>query len=79
MGLLFVALSLHLRVLVGNGQPVLRAEARTVYLGDLGAFVTSVLALVPDQGLRLLGLEMLVYVAGHVLLLAQSTRESFGP
>jgi len=37
------------------------------------------LALIPDQGLRLLGLELLAYVAGHLLLLSQSTGESFGP
>jgi hypothetical protein len=79
MGLLFVAVSLHLRVLAGSAHPVLRAEARTVYLGYLGAFVSSMLALIPDQGLRLLGLEMLAYAAGHLLLLSQSNRESFGP
>jgi len=78
MGLLFVAISLHLRVLAGPAHPVLRAEARTVYLGYLGPLVTSILSLIPDQALRLLGLEMLAYGIGHLILLWQSTRESFG-
>jgi len=79
MGLLFVALSLHLRILAGGAHPVLRAEARTVYLGYLGAFVTSMLALIPDQGSRLLGIELVGYAVGQLLLLGQSRRESFGP
>ena len=79
MGLLFVAISLHLRVLAGPAHPVLRAEARTVYLGYLGPLVTSILGLIPGQSLTLLGVEMLAYGGGHLILLWQSTRESFSP
>jgi len=49
-----------------------RPEARGVFTGYLGAFVSSLLALIPDQGLRLLDFEMLVYVRGHFLLVAQT-------
>ena len=79
MGLLFVGLSLHLRILASAAHPVLRAEARTVYLGYLGAFVSSMLALVPGQGLRPLGIELLAFVVFHAILLRQSYGESFGP
>lgn len=61
LGLLFVALSLHLRVLTQEANAELRAVARTVFLGYVVALAIGFLALVP-QSLRSFGIELLALV-----------------
>ena len=59
LGLLFVALSLHLRVLNDEKNAELRAVARTVFLGYVIALGIGFLALFP-QSLNAYGIELLV-------------------
>ena len=57
LGLLFVALSLHLRVLNDEKNAELRAIARSVFLGYVVSLGIGFLALFP-QSLRAYGLEL---------------------
>lgn len=77
-GLLFVAVTLHVRALVGDQLPILRAEARAIYLGYIASATLSMLALIPNQTLRALGIEILAVAAVHAFLLRGSLGESFG-
>ncbi len=59
LGLLFVALSIHVRALSASRNAELRAVARTVFLGYVVSLAYGFLALVP-QTLSTFGLELLV-------------------
>jgi hypothetical protein len=61
LGLLFVALSLHIRTLMAKRNAELRSVARSVFLGYVVALGTGFLALVP-QDARPFGYELLVLV-----------------
>src|SRR6267142_548624 len=61
LGLLFVALSIHIRTLMATRNAELRAVARTVFLGYVIALGIGFLALVP-QGLGPFGYEVLALV-----------------
>jgi modulator of FtsH protease len=58
LGLLFVALSIHVRTLTAAHNAELRSVARTIFLGYVVALCIGCLALMP-QTLRALGLELL--------------------
>ncbi|MDQ2953092.1 MAG: hypothetical protein M3R54_12615 [Chloroflexota bacterium] len=66
LGLLFVALSLHLRVLNDETNAELRAVARTVFLGYVVSLGIGFLALVP-QSLNAYGIELIVLNLGAVI------------
>jgi len=59
LGLLFVALSLHLRALTAPSNAELRSIARTVFLGYVVALGMGFLALFP-QDLGAYGIELLI-------------------
>src|SRR5258705_10952985 len=61
LGLLFVALSIHVRVLSASRNAELRAVARTIFLGYVLNLGVGFSALLP-QRLSALGLELLVIV-----------------
>jgi hypothetical protein len=66
LGLLFVALSIHVRVLSARGNAELRAVARSIFLGYVVSLAIGFLALVP-QSLPAFGLELLVVVLAATL------------
>ena len=66
LGLLFVALSLHLRVLNDETNAELRAVARSVFLGYVIALGIGFLALFP-QSLNAYGIELFVLNLGAVI------------
>ncbi len=68
-GLLFIALSLNLRVIVKN--PAHTARARETFGVTLSLLVLSVLVLIPGQDRRFLGAELLV---GSLMLAFISVR-----
>jgi len=59
LGLLFVALSIHVRVLSARRNAELRAVARTVFLGYVVSLAYGFFALVP-QSLTAFGIELVV-------------------
>lgn len=59
LGLLFVALSIHVRVLSATRNAELRAVARSIFLGYVMSLAIGFLALMP-QSLSAFGLEVLV-------------------
>lgn len=61
LGLLFVALSIHIRALAAPRNAELRSVARTVFLGYVVALAIGFLALLP-QTLLALGIELMVLV-----------------
>jgi hypothetical protein len=63
-GLLFVALSLHLRAIITN--PALLGQAREALGGFLSILVLAILVLIPGQGRHLLGAELIA--SGFVLV-----------
>ena len=73
LGLLFVALSIHVRVLSTRQNAELRAVARTIFLGYVLALAIGFLALMP-QTLSAFGLEVLVVVLGATLPFAAAAR-----
>ncbi len=58
LGLLFVALSIHIRTLSAERNAELRSVARTVFLGYVVAFAFGFLALMP-QTLQAFGVELI--------------------
>jgi hypothetical protein len=70
LGLLFVALSIHIRALNDRRNAELRSVARTVFLGYVVALAFGFFALLPQSlvafGLELIGLNLvgLVFFAG---------------
>lgn len=61
LGLLFVALSIHVRVLSASRNAELRAVARSIFLGYVVNLGIGFLALLP-QSLSTFGLEVLIMV-----------------
>ena len=73
LGLLFVALSIHVRVLSARQNAELRAVARTIFLGYVLSLAIGFLALMP-QTLSAFGLEVLVLVLLATLPFAAAAR-----
>jgi modulator of FtsH protease len=73
LGLLFVALSIHMRVLSAAENAELRSVARTVFLGYVLSMGIGFLALMP-QTLWAFGLELLVVVVVATLPFAAAAR-----
>jgi hypothetical protein len=73
LGLLFVALSIHMRVLSARENAELRSVARTVFLGYVLSLGIGFLALMP-QTLWAFGLEVLVIVLAATLPFAAAAR-----
>jgi hypothetical protein len=73
LGLLFVALSIHVRVLSARRNAELRAVARSIFLGYVVSLAIGFLALVP-QSLPAFGLELLVVVLAATLPFAAAAR-----
>lgn len=73
MGLLFLGLSVNLRVLAAPGNAELRYVARATFLAYFGPFIASVLALIPQEP-RPLGVELLIWSAVLVVAAVGVTR-----
>ena len=73
LGLLFVALSLHIRALTDRRNAELRSVARTVFLGYVGALGIGFFALLP-QTLRALGVELLVLFLVTTIMFVAAAR-----
>ncbi|HEY8758773.1 MAG TPA: hypothetical protein VIN74_09775 [Candidatus Limnocylindria bacterium] len=76
LGLLFVALSIHMRVLSARENAELRAVARTVFLGYVISLGIGFLALMP-QTLWAFGLELLALVLAATVPFAAAARDGF--
>jgi len=63
LGLLFVALSIHIRALTDRRNAELRSVARSIFLGYVVALAFGFLALVP-QALRWFGVELFLLNLG---------------
>ena len=72
-GLLFVALSIHMRVLSAGENAELRAVARSVFLGYVLSLGIGFLALMP-QTLWTFGVELLVLVLAATVPFAAAAR-----
>ncbi len=73
LGLLFVALSIHIRTLITARNAELRAVARTVFLGYVVSLTFGFLALVP-QTLRAFGLELILLNLAATIPFAAAAR-----
>ncbi len=73
LGLLFVALSLHMRVLSATENVELRSIARTVFLGYVLSLGIGFLALMP-QTLGAFGVELLAVILAATLPYAAAAR-----
>jgi len=73
LGLLFVALSIHMRVLSSTENVELRSIARTVFLGYVLSLGIGFLALMP-QTLGAFGLELLTVILAATLPYAAAAR-----
>jgi len=73
LGLLFVALSIHIRTLIQPRNAELRSVARTVFLGYVVGLAIGFLALLP-QTLRALGSELVVLTVATSLPFAAAAR-----
>ena len=73
LGLLFVALSLHMRVLSAMENVELRAIARTVFLGYVLSLGIGFLALMP-QTLGAFGVELLIVILAATFPYAAAAR-----
>jgi modulator of FtsH protease len=70
LGLLFVALSLHIRALSAPANAELRSVARSIFLGYVGALGIGFCALLP-QTTRALGVELLLlFIVSTALFVA---------
>jgi len=76
LGLLFVALSLHLRALAAARNAELRSIARTVFLGYVVSLGMGFLALIPQE-LTPYGVELLVLVILALVPYALAARTGF--
>jgi modulator of FtsH protease len=74
LGLLFVALSIHMRVLSAAENAELKSVARTVFLGYVLSMGIGFLALMP-QTLWAFGVELLVVVIAAMLPFARAARD----
>jgi hypothetical protein len=73
LGLLFVALSIHIRALNDRRNAELRSVARTVFLGYVVALAFGFLALLP-QTLTAFGLELILLNLAALLPFAAAAR-----
>lgn len=73
LGLLFVALSIHMRVLSARENAELRSVARTIFLGYVLSLGIGFLALMP-QPLWSFGVELLAIVLAATLPFAAAAR-----
>jgi hypothetical protein len=73
LGLLFVALSIHVRALSAARNAELRAVARSIFLGYVVALAIGFLALMP-QSLSAFGLELLVMLVAAMLPFGAAAR-----
>jgi hypothetical protein len=73
LGLLFVALSIHVRVLSTSRNAELRAVARSIFLGYVVSLAIGFLALVP-QSLSTFGLELVVVMLAATLPFGAAAR-----
>ena len=73
LGLLFVALSIHMRVLSAMENIELRSIARTVFLGYVLSLGIGFLALMP-QTLGTFGIELLIVILAATLPYAAAAR-----
>ena len=76
LGLLFVALSLHLRALAAARNAELRSIARTVFLGYVVSLGMGFLGLIPQE-LRPYGIELVVLVVLALIPYALAARTGF--
>jgi len=74
LGLLFVALSIHMRVLSARENAELRAVARTIFLGYVLSLGIGFLALMP-QTLGAFGIEVLVIILAATVPFALAARD----
>ena len=74
LGLLFVALSIHMRALSARENAELRAVARTIFLGWVISLGIGFLALMP-QTLWAFGLELLALVLAATVPFAVAARD----
>jgi hypothetical protein len=73
LGLLFVALSIHIRALTDQRNAELRSVARSIFLGYVVSLGFGFLALMP-QTLQAFGLELLVLDVGACIPFAAAAR-----
>ena len=73
LGLLFVALSIHIRALSAARNAELRSVARTVFLGYVVSLTFGFLALMP-QTLRAFGLELILLNLAATIPFAAAAR-----
>ena len=73
LGLLFVALALHIRAITNARNAELRSVARSIFLGYVGALGIGFFALLP-QTLRALGVELLVLFVVTTILFVPAAR-----
>jgi hypothetical protein len=73
LGLLFVALSIHVRALSASRNAELRAVARSIFLGYVVALGIGFLALMP-QSLSAFGLELLVVLVAATVPFGAAAR-----
>ena len=76
LGLLFVALSLHLRSLTAPRNAELRSVARTVFLGYVVSLGMGFIALIP-QDLGAYGIELLILLALATIPYGVAARTGF--
>jgi modulator of FtsH protease len=76
LGLLFVALSLHVRALAAPRNAELRSIARTVFLGYVVSLGMGFLGLIPQE-LRPYGFELLALVVFALVPYALAARTGF--
>jgi hypothetical protein len=76
VGLLFVAVSVHLRLLSDEQHGDLRQDARAILVGYVVTLIISLLPLIP-QSLVALGQEMLLVLALFVVASARGVRGLF--
>jgi len=76
LGLLFVALSIHIRTLSAERNAELRSVARTVFLGYVVSLSYGFLALMP-QTLQAFGVELIALNLAAVLPFAAAARSGF--
>ena len=76
LGLLFVALSLHLRALAASRNAELRSVARTVFLGYVVSLGMGFLGLIP-QDLGPYGVELVILVLLALVPYALAARTGF--
>jgi hypothetical protein len=73
LGLLFVALSIHVRVLSASHNAELRAVARSIFLGYVVSLGIGFLALMP-QSLSAFGLELLLMLLAAIVPFGAAAR-----